>query len=40
MRFVSFLNEFDANATGRTRTSNRTVMSGTPAPEKPIKSDD
>ena len=25
---------------GRTRTSNQTVMSGTPSPEKPIKSDD
>jgi hypothetical protein len=35
MAFVSFLNEFDANASGRTRTSNQTVMSGTRAPEKP-----
>ena len=25
---------------GRTRTSNQTVMSGTPSPEKPEKSDD
>jgi len=40
MAFVAFLNEFNADASGRTRTSNQTVMSGTPSPEMPEESDD